>query len=284
MTHTDTNITPNAAWRDGFSAALAWICTGGPDPMNLAQVESFDEKVIAAIYATIREDFNYQPEEVFINSRKRELVMLRVFSWEAYQMCTGASTQKTMKAFGDLRDRSTFAVAKKNIIGSLDYFPSGRRDFHRFLSGVQARLDVATKDDRARYVDLGLPSGTLWSDRNIIGYHDESILQSGAFSAQVPRRAEFEELVRECGYHWDENLNGVMFVGKNGNSVLLPAHGSVAANGLRTIGVFGLYLINRGGEEKENVFKFNHSIDTSFAFAEMVLKTRYISVRTVSKP
>lgn len=283
MKHTETKINSDTAWRDGFSAALQWICTGGPNPTNTGQLKAFDEKVIDAIHRTIKEDFGHEPQDIYLDSRKREIVMLRVYSWEAYQMCTGASMEQTMRAFGGLRTHSTFANAKKNIIGSLDYFPSGKSDFHRFLYGVQTRLDLATKDDRAQYVDLGLPSGLLWSDRNILGYHDDSILQFDSISGRVPRRENFEELVRECEHHWSDELNGVYFVGRNGNSVLFPALGSVCVKGIRANGVFGFYLINKTETEKENIFRFNYSLDTSFAFVDMVLKTRYVSVRTISK-
>ena len=271
-------------WNDGFSAALAWICIGGPDPLSPSLVDTFDSKVTEAIRATLREDFGRDPSKVFVHSRKRELVMLRVFSWEAYQMFTGASMLQTMKAFGREWNHATFIHAKKNIIGSLDYFPGEKQNFHRFLCGVQSRLDAATKDDRARFVDLGLPSGTLWSDRNIIGYHDETILRSKTVSDMVPSRSDYEELIYRCDHRWSDDMNGVFFVGKNGNSVFFPASGAVAINGLHDNGHVGFYLINKGEDETDDIFRFIHSIHTSFAFTEMPLKKRCVSVRTISKP
>ena len=283
MKHTETNINSDTAWRDGFSAALQWICTGGPDPTNISQVESFDKKVINAIHATIREDFGRNPKEIYLNTRKHELVMLRVFSWEAYQMCTGASMEQTMLAFGGLRKHSTFAAAKRNIIGSLDYSPAAKRDFHRFLYGVQARLDNATKDDRARYVDLGLPSGVLWSDRNIIGFHDDSLLGTTSMLDQIPLRNDFEELIKECEYKWSDELSGLFFIGKNGNSVFFPANGAVTSNGNRSKNIIGQYLINKEADETENIFKFHQSISMSFSFVRKTFKQMYVSVRTVSR-
>jgi len=208
--------------------------------------------------------------------------MLRVFSWEVYQMLTGDSQEQTMLAFKSVRSRSTFANMKKNIISSLDYSPSYKKDFHRFLFGVQLRLSETTKDNRARFVDLGLPSGTLWSDRNLIGFHGSSLLDSSLLSLSVPSHEDFEELVDECAFSWDESIHGISFIGKNGQSIFFPADGYETKGKNYTKGSFGFYILNEA-DAKENIFKFYRTNVTATSFAKTDLDLVSVSVRPVSK-
>ena len=270
------------AWRSGFSAAIHSIYTGGPNPAEPAEVQSFRAKVIDAIHGTIRDEFGLDPSIIYANSRKHDTVMLRVFSWEIYQMLTGDSQKQTMVAFKSLRSRSTFANMKKNIISSLDYSPSYKQDFQRFLFGVQMRLSATTKNNRARFVDLGLPSGTRWSDRNLIGFHGAPLLGSPLFSLSVPRQEDFEELVEECDASWDDILHGISFVGKNGQSIFFPADGYETNRKNYTKGTFGFYLLNRASAEK-NIFKFYRTNVTAMTFSKTDLDLVSVSVRPISK-
>lgn len=63
------------------------------------------------------------------------------------------------------------------------------------------------------YVDLGLPSGTLWKDANESNEPDWS-------SIHVPSREQWEELVDNCTKKWTGS--GLKFTGPNGNSIILP--------------------------------------------------------------
>lgn len=74
------------------------------------------------------------------------------------------------------------------------------------------------------YVDLGLPSGTLWAVQNEEGYftYDEAVEQ---FGAALPTEEQFRELVKECQWSW--NGSGYTFVGPNGESLIMPAAGNV---------------------------------------------------------
>lgn len=268
------------AWKNGFSAALHWICTGGPNPADPEDVKSFKEKVIDAIHDTIRDDFGYDPSIIYVNSREHTTVMLRVFAWEVYQMLTGDSQENTMSAFGSVRKRATFASMKRNIIRSLDYTPSYKRDFERFLLGVQTRLDKATRDSRTEYVDLGLPSGTLWADRNLIGFHGATLLDSSLVSLNLPVRKDFEELMSECDSVWNETFGGITFTGKNGKSVFFPADGFKLRGANFKNGVFGQYILDKV-EEKDDIFKFYHTNVTVMGFDNTNLESVAVSVRPV---
>ncbi len=77
----------------------------------------------------------------------------------------------------------------------------------------------------AGYVDLGLPSGTLWAVQNEEGYltFDEAVEQ---FGAALPTEEQFRELLKECKWSW--NGSGYTFVGPNGESLIIPAAGNIA--------------------------------------------------------
>ena len=80
-------------------------------------------------------------------------------------------------------------------------------------------------ESKSGYVDLGLPSGTLWSSTNAGGNaayytYDEAI---NLFGNQLPTKYQLEELQNKCRWSWTGN--GYKVTGSNGNSIILPAAG-----------------------------------------------------------
>lgn len=72
-------------------------------------------------------------------------------------------------------------------------------------------------------VDLGLPSGTLWKDKNEDGgfYTYEQAVNK--YRDDLPTKEQFEELKNKC--RWTRIGDGYKVVGPNGNSIVLPAAG-----------------------------------------------------------
>ena len=87
------------------------------------------------------------------------------------------------------------------------------------LSGCKDR-NGADSDD---YVDLGLPSGTLWQNHNQITpactYADALQLESG----KLPTKAQYEELISNCEWSWSGSSYTI--TGPNGNSIVIYARG-----------------------------------------------------------
>ena len=88
-----------------------------------------------------------------------------------------------------------------------------------------AGLFAACDNDNGQYVDLGLPSGTLWYSKNEGGDHtrytyDEAISN---FGSKLPTKEQLEELKNQCTWTWTGS--GYKVVGPNGNSIYLPAAG-----------------------------------------------------------
>ena len=73
------------------------------------------------------------------------------------------------------------------------------------------------------YVDLGLPSGTLWKRQNESGFYtyEQAI---NRFGNKLPERHHFVELINECTWIWMDDY-GYKVVGPNGNSITFPAAG-----------------------------------------------------------
>ena len=90
-----------------------------------------------------------------------------------------------------------------------------------------------------RYVDLGLPSGTLWGAMNLI-YHytyDDAIQK---FENQLPTQQQFAELVDLCTWSWEDGFYQV--IGPNGNSIYLCAAGHRFCDGeVHNVGIGGYY-------------------------------------------
>ena len=80
---------------------------------------------------------------------------------------------------------------------------------------------IETEEDRERkraqlkaqgWVDLGLPSGTLWKDTNEEGFYTFSKAVD-KFGSSLPTKQQFDELIKSCkwiyqgkDYYWCVNI------------------------------------------------------------------------------
>lgn len=124
------------------------------------------------------------------------------------------------------------------------------------------------------FVDLGLPSGTLWADRNIgaivpedygcyfawgetkpkddysfrdspstlYAFHDAATANWGSGWC-MPTRQQYDELLSNCTWSWNlrNGKNGYEIKGKNGNTIFLPAAGFRYTSDLHLAGSSGNY-------------------------------------------
>ena len=76
------------------------------------------------------------------------------------------------------------------------------------------------------YVDLGLPSGTLWSSKIVSDGEDTRLLPYiEASKLSIPTKEQFEELISNCKCHEIYGVNkiiGVWFIGNTGRRVSIP--------------------------------------------------------------
>lgn len=69
------------------------------------------------------------------------------------------------------------------------------------------------------YVDLGLPSGTLWKNENEDGFFSDDDARD-AYGNQLPTKKQWDELGSYCNWTW--NGNGY-WVENNNHAIFLPA-------------------------------------------------------------
>jgi serine/threonine protein kinase len=90
----------------------------------------------------------------------------------------------------------------------------------------ESELVVEDTEPYTNYVDLGLPSGTLWKDENEHGGLEDLFTFYEAyqrFGNQLPTETQLRELDELCRWVWTGN--GYQVVGPNGNSIFLPVTG-----------------------------------------------------------
>ena len=93
------------------------------------------------------------------------------------------------------------------------------------------------------WIDLGLPSGTLWKSTNETGEHTGYYTYDDAvniFGDQLPTKEQFDELKEKCRWEWKEN--GYKVTSPNGNSIFLTALGFRGCNDfMHNNGTYGNY-------------------------------------------
>lgn len=78
------------------------------------------------------------------------------------------------------------------------------------------------------FVDLGLPSGTLWKSHDEPGFFSQSAKDS-LYAGQLPTMLQFYELWTQCT--WTREQLGYRVEGKNGNHIMMPSYAYCASNG-----------------------------------------------------
>lgn len=73
------------------------------------------------------------------------------------------------------------------------------------------------------FVDLGLPSGTLWKDKNEAGGFYSYDKAMAMFGNSLPNKEQWEELKSSCSWVWSGR--GYTVTGPSGESIALPAAG-----------------------------------------------------------
>lgn len=124
------------------------------------------------------------------------------------------------------------------------------------------------------YVDLGLPSGTLWkntNEDNIYTYTDAM----AKFGNNLPTKKQMEELIKSCKWKWTGN--GYTVVGPNGKSIELPVENIRLFDDRPMFGNNGVYWLV---DKKNMVLLFDEKWKGLFALGKSQL-FREVSVRLV---
>ncbi|WP_315291647.1 hypothetical protein [Hoylesella loescheii] len=87
---------------------------------------------------------------------------------------------------------------------------------HAYIEGYNKSRAVVVEND-IEYIDLGLPSGTLWPTKFL---NDEGMVYCDAKSYKLPTKEQYEEF-RKLRWRIVENKY-IIITGLNGNEITLP--------------------------------------------------------------
>lgn len=96
-------------------------------------------------------------------------------------------------------------------------------------NSTSEKIKLIKKEQNFEYVDLGLPSDTLWATCNVGADCSDDFGKYLTFEEackyNLPKCWQFRELIEECKWEWNSKLKGYTVLGLNGNFIFLPAAG-----------------------------------------------------------
>jgi hypothetical protein len=158
--------------------------------------------------------------ELISNCRIKKMKVERGTNYITYYIITGKNGNQMI-----IENENYHLPEVPNEFGTCYYSCiDGEGKCHFYKEGVNSSRYVITisKNKNSeilqfKYVDLGLPSGTKWTncyyDARNYYYADED------FIASLPRKSQWQELKKYAKWEWSEN--GYKIIGSNGNYIYL---------------------------------------------------------------
>lgn len=134
------------------------------------------------------------------------------------------------------------------------------------------------------YVDLGLPSGTLWKNANEHNAESDLWGYSDLYKSNLPDTTQWRELRKKCAWTYQSSTKGYAVKGPNGNSIFLPLAGSRLSSGgqIYNNGTKGAYWTRTSGYDKNSMWDAQFAEDDSRVLFGYVLKNSQLSMRFVA--
>ena len=134
----------------------------------------------------------------------------------------------------ELREKAN-SYAEENVSNVLkEAFAKVYADGYRNgYKDCQEVIPVDLKSNQTEFVDLGLPSGTLWAtDYEVEGTELVYLPYENAKSLNLPTKEQWEELISNCKWEYDHagDFNEAYCIGPNGNIVIFRITGQVHIN------------------------------------------------------
>ena len=137
--------------------------------------------------------------------------------------------------------------AEENVINILKeviakVYADGYRDGYK---ECKENTEIDLRSDRTEYIDLGLPSGTLWANK--FEYRDGELLyldHSKASSYSIPTLEQWQELLDNCRWEGISSSSGLTFygfscIGPNGNIIKFSSSGFIKTENVINIPSYG---------------------------------------------
>lgn len=149
------------------------------------------------------------------------------------------------------------AITKAIAQAYLDGYRDGYND-------REAEIPVDFRDNKTKYIDLGLPSGTLWSEDYEKDDGDLLFLPyDRAEYMKIPTAEQWQELVDEC--RWEIETDGVYdylqakCIGPNGNIIRFKRTGKKDADTVSCEWEAFFWVEETQGEELRNIVHLYNS-------------------------
>lgn len=102
-------------------------------------------------------------------------------------------------------------------------YADGYRDGYK---DCEEEIPVDLREKKTKFVDLGLPSGTLWARDYEANNGSYMYLPYGtAAKLSLPTEAQWDELLKMCRFIWSVKNNNYECVGPNGNYIAFSIAG-----------------------------------------------------------
>lgn len=214
-------------WLDGFAYACQWMSVNPPPTSKTSDIRNLDNNeriLLDAIHDTLRYDLGMDPELIYEQNRKMDIVFIRSSVWCLFQQILGCTQMRTAKAFRNSHSRINFVHMKDIVNGQISSSEHYQEIYATIHSGVTVRYLTALSNRNASFTDINLPSGTRWSEINVPDYHDAHHA-ADIFKDILPTKEQAYELINVCRLSWDSNTRSVIFKGPSGKKLTIPALG-----------------------------------------------------------
>lgn len=216
-----------------------------------------------------------------------------------------------LKEKGYLHDKSTFSYMTSREESGIVLLVSSGEDYTTIQAREQAKAaeekrkaeeDTKRKEAEAQHkanvenaaaklaaegwIDLGLPSGTLWKNKDEKGYFLYNEAKS-KYANNLPTIQQLKELKTTC--KWQRSGNGYDVKGPNGNSIYLPINGIKECDGSITYNrtaYISADAVESVSLMTKNKCKMVETLEVSFDEVNILAEMLCVgaSVRIVKKP
>jgi hypothetical protein len=128
-----------------------------------------------------------------------------------------------------------YAVGKANVAMDKAIAQAYADGYRQGYKDREDEIPVDLRDNKTEFVDLGLPSETMWSVDFEKEDNNRIFLPYGkACEYNIPTKEQWKELQENCKWQniFEGNrLKAVIFVGPNGNRIMFEVTGIIMAGG-----------------------------------------------------
>ena len=155
--------------------------------------------------------------------------------------------------------------AEENVLSALKeafakVYADGYRDGYK---DCQDHVSVNLRISNTEYVDLGLPSGTLWSSSyERIGEERLYLPYDKAKEMNIPSENQWLELRKEC--RWSIDSDKLYCIGPNGNSIHFEETGYISVKKNKELTAWSFFWIKNEEENGNECYSVKMSWNTAY--------------------